>query len=45
MTLQKLRVPCRAVTSSGVPAGWTAAPCGTSKALAVLSFFLISSLS
>ena len=26
MTFQKLRVPCRAVTSSGVPAGWTAAP-------------------
>ena len=43
--LQKLRVPCRAVTSSGVPTGWTAAPCGTSKALAVFSFLRIASLS
>ena len=39
MTFQKRRVPCRAVRSSGVRAGWTAAPCGTSKALATGSFF------
>ena len=45
MTFQRLRVPCCAVTSSDVPAGWTAAPCGTSKALAVVPFVHISSFS
>ena len=43
MTLQELRVPCRAVRSFDVPAGWTAAPGGTAKALAVFSFFRTSS--
>ena len=45
MSFQKLPVPCRAVTPSGVPAGWAAAPCGTSKALEAFSFFRVSSLS
>ncbi len=45
VSFQKLRVPCRAVTSSGVQAGWIAAPCGTSKALEAFSLFRISSSS